>query len=327
MTKMISASLKIFTLAFCLLFVFSGCKRQGSGAVSGDVLTIGISIPSMDHGWTGGVVWWAEQAKKKWEAEDPNIRVLLSTARDASEQVDKVENLLIQGINALVILPHEPGPLTQVCEQARQQGVKLVVVDRGLDKPIHDVFVAGDNPGFGRSCGEALVKQLEGKGKIVIMEGIPCPVNSDRVNAFMEVIKKSPGIEVLDSQAAYWDPEKGLRLMENFLQKYPAIDAVWTGDDDVLLGALKAYEESGRRDIRYFIGGAGSKAVVKMILDRNPAIPFNVTYPPAMIATAVDFAVQALRQKLPEGQQTHIMPAEIITPENAAKHYFPDSVY
>ncbi len=304
----------------------SACKKQPSDATSAP-LTIGISIPGMDHGWTGGVVWWAEQAKQKWEAEDPELRVIISTAKDSSEQVDKIENLLVQGISALVVLPHEPGPLTRICEQASRQGVYLVVVDRGLDKPVHDVFVAGDNPGFGRACGEALAKQLDGKGKIVIMEGIPCPVNSDRVNAFMEVIRKHPGIDVLDSQAAYWDPEKGLRLMENFLQKYPSIDAVWTGDDDVLLGALKAYEESGRQDIRYFIGGAGSKTVVKMILDRNPAIPFNVTYPPAMIATAVDFAVKGLRNEIPDEQKTHIMPAEVITPENARDFYFPDSVF
>lgn len=311
-----------------VLILFAGaaaCKKQP--AADQATVTIGISIPGMDHGWTGGVVWWAEQAKKKWKAEDQNIRVILSTAKDSSEQVDKVENLLVQGIDALVILPHEPGPLTRVCEQASSQGVYLVVVDRGLDKPIHDFFVAGDNPGFGRACGEALAKQLGGKGKIVIMEGIPCPVNSDRVNAFMEVIKKHPGIEVLDSQAAYWDPEKGLRLMENFLQQYPSIDAVWTGDDDVLLGALKAYAESGRKDIKYFIGGAGSKAIVKMILERDPAIPFNVTYPPAMISTAVDFAVKGLRGEIPEGQKTHIMPAEVITPENAKDFYFPDSIY
>ncbi|HOG49289.1 MAG TPA: ABC transporter substrate-binding protein [Lentisphaeria bacterium] len=313
-------------LALVLLLAgAAACKKQP--AADQAKVTIGISIPGMDHGWTGGVVWWAEQAKKKWEAGDQNIRVILSTAKDSSEQVDKVENLLVQGIDALVILPHEPGPLTKVCEQAASQGVYLVVVDRGLDKPIHDFFVAGDNPGFGRACGEALAKQLGGKGKIVVMEGIPCPVNSDRVNAFMEVIKKHPGIEVLDSQAAYWDPEKGLRLMENFLQKYPSIDAVWTGDDDVLLGALKAYAESGRKDIKYFIGGAGSKAIVKMILDRDPAIPFNVTYPPAMISTAVDFAVKGLRHEITEGQKTHIMPAEIITPENAKDFYFPDSIY
>ena len=49
-----------------------------------------------------------------------------------------------------------------------------------------------------------------------------------------------PGIEILDSQPAYWSTQRGLEVMENYLQKYPEIDAVWTGDDDVLKGALQA---------------------------------------------------------------------------------------
>ena len=72
---------------------------------------------------------------------------------------------------------------------------------------------------------------------------------------------------------------------------------MWTGDDDVLTGALKAYEESKRKDIRFFIGGAGSKTIVKRVLDKDPLVPFNVTYPPRMIAYGVEHAVAAVKGK------------------------------
>ena len=153
---------------------------------------IGISIPSADHGWTGGVVWWAQQAKAAIEKEHPELEVIVSTARDAAEQVDKIENLMSMGIKALVVLPHEPGPLTGICEQAKQKGVYLVVVDRGLTKPVADITVVGDNPGFGRAAAEAMAAKLGGQGDIVIMEGIPCQVNTDRVNGFRKVLKGSP---------------------------------------------------------------------------------------------------------------------------------------
>lgn len=300
-------------------FVMTGCGK------SAEKVRIGISVPAADHGWTGGVVYWANEAKKSLEAENPNIQVIVSTARDAAEQVDKVENLLVQGIKALVILPHEPGPLTAVCEQAKKQGVKLVVVDRGLTKDIADVVVSGDNPGFGKSGADALAKAIGGKGDIVVMEGIPCVVNSDRVNAFKTEIAKYPGIRILDSQSAGWDTEKGLKLMENFLQKYPKIDAVWTGDDDVLLGALKAYEESKRSDVRCFVGGAGAKTVVKMILDKHPLVRFDVTYPPKMIEVGARQAAALLSGKNPPAKQ--IVPAEIIDHANAKNFYYPDSVF
>ena len=304
--------------AFCCV-LFAGCGQAEQKT------KIGISIPAADHGWTGGVVYWANQAKKAIEAENPGYEVIVSTARDAAEQVDKVENLLVQGIKALVILPHEPGPLTAVCEQAAKQGVKLVVVDRGLTKDIADVTVSGDNPGFGRSGAQAIAKAINGKGNIVIMEGIPCVVNSDRVNAFKAEIAKYPGIKILDSQAANWDTEKGMRLMENFLQKYQKIDAVWTGDDDVLLGALKAYEESKRSDVQSFVGGAGAKLIVKMVMDGHKLVRFDVTYPPKMIEVGARQAVALLKNVKVEPRQ--IVPAEIIDQANAKDFYYPDSVF
>ena len=171
------------------------------------------------------------------------------------------------------------------------------------------------------------MKAIGGQGKIVVMEGVLCQVNTDRVEAFKKVIAAHPGITVLDSQPTDWSTEKALKLMENYLQKYPQIDAVWAGDDDVLVGALKAYQESGRKDIRAFIGGGGSKTIVKRVMDKDPLIPFDVTYPPRMILNGVENAIKGLKGEIPEGQKTVVVPAETITPENAKDFYYPESVY
>ena len=172
---------------FCAaLLLLTGCGKKDDGKIR-----IGVSIPSADHGWTGGVVWWAEQTKKELERKDPKIEIILSTAKDSSEQVNKIENLMVQGIKALVVLPHEPAPLTGVCSQVKDRGIYLVVVDRGLQKNIQDLTVAGDNSEFGRRCAEEMVKRLNGKGNILIMEGVPCEVNTLRVKAFRNVMKKN----------------------------------------------------------------------------------------------------------------------------------------
>ena len=307
----------------CAALVFlSGCGKKDDGKIR-----IGVSIPSADHGWTGGVVYWAEQTKKDLERKDPKLEIILSTAKDSSEQVNKIENLMVQGIKALVVLPQEPAPLTGICSQVKGRGVYLVVVDRGLDKNIQDLTVAGDNSEFGRRCAEEMAKRLKGKGDILIMEGVPCEVNTLRVNAFKNVMKKYPDIRILESQTSNWSQEKGLKLMENFLQKYKKIDAVWAGDDDVLIGALKAYAESKRKDIRFFIGGGGAKAIVKRVLDKDPLVPVNVTYPPRMIAYGIEFAAAAAKGKPTAKSKREVIPAEVITPANAKYFYQPNSPY
>lgn len=296
-------------------------------------LRIGVAIPTADHGWTGGVVWWARQAIEDWKAKDPDVTFFLVTADSAVQQTEQVEDLMVKGIDALVILAHDSAPLTPVVEKAYKEGVFIVSVDRGLTKPVEHIYVAGDNPGMGRVAAEWMAKELGGKGKIVVLEGIPCVINSERVDAFNAVMAEYPGIEILDSQPAHWSTQKGLEIMENYLQKYEQIDAVWTGDDDVLKGVLQAYKESGRDDIKVFLGGGGSKDIIKMIMDGDKLVRADVTYPPSMIATGISTAVMSLRgEKLNGFYQNQIpskiiLAAELITEKTAADYYVPESVF
>ena len=120
--------------------------------------------------------------------------------------------------------------------------------------------------------------------------------------------------------------------MENLLAKHKRIDAVWAQDDDILLGALQAIKESGRQKEIWLFGGAGMKDVVKMVMDHDPMVPADITYPPSMIAAGIHEAASALRDsnrdKIKQFMPRHLMiDVELITPDNAKDFYFPDSVY
>ena len=80
-----------------------------------------------------------------------------------------------------------------------------------------DIFIEGDNKSFGRKSAEFMAKKLNGKGTILILEGIPCTVNTDRVEAFKEVMKGYPNIKILASQPAMWNREKALQVTQNLL--------------------------------------------------------------------------------------------------------------
>ena len=319
---------KMMVLAVALVFALGV-----TGAFAADKVKIGVSIPSADHGWTGGIVWWSKKAIADYQKIDPNVEFFLVTADSPAKQVGDVEDLMVKGIDALVILPHDSAPLTPIVAEAYAKGIYTVVVDRGLTKPAQDVYIAGDNPGLGRVSAQWMAKAMGGKGKIVSLEGIPCVINTERVDAFKAEMAKYKDIEILDSQPAMWSTQKGLEIMENYLQKYPQIDAVWAQDDDVLKGVLQAYKESGRKDIKIFLGGAGSKDIVKMIIDGNPLVKADVTYHPAMVATAVSLAVKGVKGQALDGfyqkkiPSRIILAAELITADNAKDYYEPESIY
>lgn len=289
---------------------------------------IGVSIPAADHGWTAGIGWWAKRATALY----PDIEWRISMAAGPEQQIQQVEDMMTKGIDGLVILATESAPLTPTAKAVHDKGIFIVNVDRGFLEPVADIFLEGDNKAFGRKSAEFVAKKLNGKGNIVILSGIPCTVDTDRVTAALEVFSQYPNIKILDRQPAMWNRQKGLEVMENFLTKYPKIDAVWAQDDDIALGAIQAIKEAGRQKEMWILGGAGMKDVVKMVMDKDPMVPADITYPPSMIAAGIHTAVSVLRdghrKEIMEFMPHHLMmDVELITPENAKQYYFPDSVY
>jgi ribose transport system substrate-binding protein len=296
-------------------------------ATTGKKLKIGVSIPAADHGWTAGVGYWAEQAKALY----PDIEWKITTAQNPDKQIKDLETMMLEGMDGMVVLATESAPLTPVAKQIHEKGIFLVNVDRGFTEPVADIFVEGDNKAFGRKSAEFMAEKLGGKGKIVILEGIPSTVNSDRVAGFREVMKRFPGISILDSQAGNWSKEKALNVTQSMLLKHAEIDAIWASDDDMALGAEQALKEANRKNV-WMLGGAGMKDVIKRVMDKDPLFPADITYPPSMIAVGMHLAAASLRDgKAKERSQfmpKHILlDVELVTPENAKNYYFPDSVY
>jgi len=296
-------------------------------------LKIGISMPTADHGWMGGGNWWAKKAMEDWKKKDSNVEFIFKTSGDVSKQVADIEDMLVQGANGLVIFPFESAPITPVVEKAYAKGVYVVVLDRGVTKPVYDVYLSNDDESYARQAMEWICKELNYKGNIVLIEGVPSVISDLRTKTAKDIAAKYPDIKVLDSQPGNWNKEKATSVMENYLAKYKAIDAVYTADDDMMEGALQAYKESGRKDIKIMFGGAAKKEVVKMIMDGNPLVRADATYPPDVVATGVSMAVVGMRGRVFEGFYQRKLPlrmilsSELITKANAKAYYHADAVF
>jgi ribose transport system substrate-binding protein len=328
---------KLAMTALAVSVVFAGGCQPSSPAAGPAPATgvaseakkvrIGVSIPAADHGWTAGVKWWADEAVKLY----PNVEWNVQTADSPQTQISQIETMMAQGIDGLVVLATESAPLTQTAEKVAERGIFLVNVDRGFLKPVADVFIEGDNQAFGRTSAEFMVKKLNGQGSIIVLEGIPSTVNTDRVTAAKEVFDANPGIKILDSQPGNWNRQKAFEVTQALLVKHPKVDAIWASDDDMALGVEQALKEAGRSGV-WILGGAGMKDIVKRVMDKDPLFPANVTYPPSMIAQGIFVAANTLSNpgadKIKQFMPRHIkIDVDLITPENAKDFYFPDSIY
>jgi ribose transport system substrate-binding protein len=323
--------LSLFGFSEAKPIVSSTSTKSPTAQATNAKFKVGVSIPAADHGWTAGVVWWAKECSKL----HPEIDWMIATSETPEKQIADIEAFMAKKVDALVILATESAPLTPVAEEAHNRGILIVNVDRGFLKPVADIFIEGDNASFGRKSAEFMVEKLGGKGKakgdIFVLEGIPCTVNTARVNAAMAVFKTEPGIKIVGQQAANWNRQKALEVTETLLTKSPKVTAIWASDDDMALGAENALAEKGITGV-WILGGAGMKDIVKRVMDKDPMFPADITYPPSMIATGMELASTVLmggqRAKKMQFMPHHlVIDVDLILPENAKDYYFPNSVY
>jgi ribose transport system substrate-binding protein len=297
-------------------------------AVAADKVTLGVAIPTATHGFTGGIVWWANEAKKELEKAHPDLKIIVKTAGGAPEQANQLQDLVtVNKINALVIFPFESASLTQPVAQVKKKGVYVTVVDRGLtDTSAQDAYVAGDNTAFGKLPAEYLAKTLDGKGDIVALRGIPTTLDNERWTAFESVIKQHPDMKILDAKYANWNRDDAFKVMQDYLTRFKHIDAVWAADDDMMIGVLKAIDQAKRTDIKEVFGGAGSKEAVKRIMDGDKRVQADVSYSPKFIYDAIKLTAEA-RLKGENLPATTIIPSVLITKDNAKQFYYPNSPF
>lgn len=296
-------------------------------ALAADKKVVAVSIPAADHGWTAGIVYHAQAAAKEINAAFPNVEVIVKTSPSATAQVSALEDLSARRkLDALVILPHTSEELTTPVKAVKDAGTFITVVDRGLNDPsIQDLYVAGDNIAVGRNTAKFMIDKLGGKGNLVVLRGIPTVIDDERIKGFQDTIKGT-SLKILDIQYANWNSDEAFKLMQDYLAKYPQIDAVWANDDDMLLGVLEALKQSGRKDIKLALGGNGMKDIVKKVIDGDAMTPVETPYPPAMIKTAIYMTVANLIGQAPV-RGTVKLDAPLITRENAKEYYFPDSPF
>lgn len=123
----------------------------------------------------------------------------------------------------------------------------------------------------------------------------------------------------------------GLFCKRRYNRTTKHIDTVWCQDDDMLKGVVQAIKEAGRTEIKTVLGGAGSKDIIKMIMEDNPTVRATVTYNPSMVASGIVFGVEDARGKTVGGlyhtPSRVIIAADLGVKENAKTFYFPESAY
>jgi len=289
---------------------------------SGGTVKIAFSAPGADHGWLAAITENAEAEAAKFDDVE---FVLLEGTNDAAAQVSQVEQLMAEDPDALIILPHDGGPLTPVALEAMEAGIPVIDLDREFSsKGAYRTWIGGDNYGIGVSAANYLAEQLDCEGNVVEIQGLAgISVTEQRSAGFADTIEQlcGTGIRIVAQQPADFLPDKGLQVMETILQSESEIDAVYTHDDDMAEGVVSAIENAGREDEMILTGAGGSRAAMERIQEGG-LYAATFLYNPSMSASAVRVArLIALGEGFEELVEPEVpsrieLPATTVTQDN-----------
>ncbi|MCH7226344.1 sugar ABC transporter substrate-binding protein [Haloferula sp. A504] len=190
------------------------------------------------------------------EAEAQGVRLIINDAqRDASRQIQQVENFIAQGVDAVVLNPCELEASSPAVERAQAAGIPIVNVNSETTA-VPDAFVGSRDEESGRLAMAFIAEKLGGEGGVLMMHGYMGQAAQIKRDAgAREVLAQHPELKLIAAQTAEWDRAKAVTLMENWLQSYgDEVDAVFAQNDEMAMGALLAIERAGKKDDILVVG-------------------------------------------------------------------------
>jgi ribose transport system substrate-binding protein len=233
-------------LALALMCSFFGAGNVRSSSGEQPKTRVGFSVSTLKNPFFIELKRGVEE-----KAAERDIELITLDALDnPAKQLSDVEDLLERGIDVLLINPCDSDAVVPAVKAANRAHVPVICLDRNSASGRVSCYIASDNVEGGRMAARYIVEKLNGKGDVVVLEGIPgTSAARERGKGFNEVISNHPNIRVLSSQPANFDRAEGMRVMSNLLQAYPNIDCVFCQNDEMALGAIRAIEEAGREGI------------------------------------------------------------------------------
>jgi len=209
-------------------------------------MRIGVALPTQrDERWVRDAETMREFAKKN----KIDLRMQISD-NDAAKQMSQCENLLAQGIDILIIAPHDATSAAEIVDEAHKEGIKVISYDRLVLDTDVDLYISFDNFQVGVLQGKYLTN-LAPKGNYIVLGGAPTDNNAKMFKGgAMSVIKpladKGDIKIVMDQWVADWQPTVAMNLVQNALTaNNNKIDGVLAPNDNTAGGVIQALAQAG----------------------------------------------------------------------------------
>lgn len=288
-------------LSIIMVLVLSGLTLVGCKQVDNDTKKIGLIVSTLNNPF---FVDLRDGVIKKAEELGYEV-VVLDSQNDPAKEVSNMEDITVKNVDIVLLNPVDSDSAVASVMVANNSDLPVVTLDRAANGGKVVSHIASDNIAGGDMAAKFLIEKLNGQGNIVELEGIAgSSATRDRGKGFEDGIKES-NFKLVAKQSADFDRTKGLSVMENIIQSKSDISAVFAQNDEMALGAQKALEGAGIKDV-LVVGFDATEDAVDAV--KRGKMAATVAQQPTLIG---ETAVEAIHKLLNNEKIDTYIPVEL----------------
>lgn len=258
-------------------------------------------------------------ARAHQQAHAEDYELLVNGIKDELEvgrQIDIVEQMIAQQVDAIVIAPADSKALIPVSRKAMQAGIVVVNIDNQFD---HDVlaenriqipFVGPDNRKGARLVGDYLAAYLTPGDPVAILEGAPNAFNGIQRKLGFEDAMNAAGMKIVSSQSGYWETDRANQVAAALINEHPNLKALLCANDSMALGAVAALRAAGKLGQVHVVGYDHIAAVQELLREGNVLATAD-QHADQLAVYGIEYALEMIRGSgTPADRET---PVDLIT--------------
>lgn len=261
----------------------------------------------------------AEGAKKHQSAHAADYELTVNGIKnetDLAEQVGLVDQMVSQGVQAIVIAPADSKALVTVLKRAKAAGVLIINIDNKLDADalkqagLSIPFVGPDNRAGAKAVAEVLAKKLKAGDEVAIIEGVTTAFNGQQRKAGFEDAMNAAGMKIVATQSGQWEMEKANGVAAGILAANSNVKALLCANDNMALGAAAAVQSAGKTGQVHIVGFDNIVALKPLLADGRVLATCD-QHGDQLAVFGIEAALKVLKGKTtPADQQT---PVDVVT--------------
>lgn len=240
---------KVLALVLSLVLVISFCAIASAEE---EKWHLGILVHGLEN------EFWAQEANGAILFADTHDDVeyqVMVTDGDDNKENQAIRDFIAQwGDHAIFVADVASTAnsinAVEICEEAGCYVTILWQHAEGLEVQDFEHFAAfltADDFTSGYTTAKYLFDQMGGEGKVCALYGTQGEDSAaNRYRGFLAALEEYPNIEMLDMQVASWSQDQAMSFTQTWLSTYDEIDAIWSANDTMGLGAIEALKLEGK---------------------------------------------------------------------------------